>query len=103
MSRRPRRKFSEVQKTKAVLPHSQDGVPVSQVCENLGIHPNQYYEWQKQAFLIQSRALLSQAKTKRQGCDAGCIFLLPRNTRKRHEQKKFLGSLRYLRHVSVPH
>ena len=24
--------------------------PVSQVCENLGIHPNQYYEWQKQAF-----------------------------------------------------
>ena len=21
-----------------------------QVCEDLGIHPNQYYEWQKQAF-----------------------------------------------------
>ena len=28
----------------------QDGVPVSQVCVNLGIHPNQYYEWQKQFF-----------------------------------------------------
>ena len=27
-----------------------NGVPVSQVCEDLGIHPNQYYEWQKQAF-----------------------------------------------------
>ena len=40
----------DVQKTKAVLAHVQDGVPVSQVCENLGIHPNQYYEWQKQAF-----------------------------------------------------
>ena len=50
MSRRPRRRFSDVQKTKAVLTHVQDGVPVSQVCENLGIHPNQYYEWQKQAF-----------------------------------------------------
>ena len=50
MSRRPRRRFSDVQKTKAVLAHVQDGVPVSQVCENLGIHPNQYYEWQKQAF-----------------------------------------------------
>ena len=37
-------------KTKAVLSHVQDGVPVSQVCENLGIHPNQYYDWQKQAF-----------------------------------------------------
>ena len=50
MSRRPRRRFSDVQKTKAVLSHVQDGVPVSQVCEDLGIHPNQYYEWQKQAF-----------------------------------------------------
>ena len=27
-----------------------NGVPVSQVCEDLGIHPNQYYYWQKQAF-----------------------------------------------------
>ena len=43
-------RFSDVQKTKAVLSHVQDGVPVSQVCENLGIHPNQYYERQKQAF-----------------------------------------------------
>ena len=50
MSRRPRRRFSDVQKTKAVLAHVQDGVPVFQVCENLGIHPNQYCEWQKQAF-----------------------------------------------------
>jgi transposase len=37
-------------KTKAVLSHVQDGVPVSQVCEDLGIHPNQYYDWQIQAF-----------------------------------------------------
>jgi len=49
MSRRPRRRFSDVQKTKAVLSHIQDGVSESQVCEDLGIHPNQYYEWQKQA------------------------------------------------------
>jgi transposase-like protein len=32
------------------LTQVQNGVPLSQVCENLGIHPNQYYEWQKQAF-----------------------------------------------------
>jgi transposase len=50
MSRRPRRRFSDDQKTKAVLAHVQDGVPVSQVCENLGIHPHRYYEWQEQAF-----------------------------------------------------
>ena len=64
MSRRPRRRFSDVQKTKAVLPHVQDGVPVSQVCENLGIHPNQYYDCQKQAFpglpLVFSRDVIRQ-------------------------------------------
>ena len=49
---RLRRRFSDVQKTKAILAHVQDGVPVSQVCEDLGIHPNQYYEWQKQAFPV---------------------------------------------------
>ena len=42
--------FQTFKKTKAVLSHVQDGVPVSQVCEDLGIHPNQYYDWQKQAF-----------------------------------------------------
>jgi len=50
MSRRPRCRFTGVQKTKAVLAHVQDGIPVSQVCEDLRIHPNQYYDWQKQAF-----------------------------------------------------
>jgi transposase len=50
MSRPPRRKFSEVQKTNAALSHVQDAVTVPQVCEDLGKHPNQYYEWQKQAF-----------------------------------------------------
>ena len=39
-----------LKKTKTVLSHVQDGVLVSKVCENLGIHSNQYYEWQKQAF-----------------------------------------------------
>ena len=42
--------FQTVKKTKTVLSHLQDGVLVSKVCENLGIHTNQYYEYQKQAF-----------------------------------------------------
>ena len=51
MSKRPRRRFSDVQKTKAVLVQGQIRAPVSQVCDNLGIHPNRYYDWHKQAFL----------------------------------------------------
>ena len=50
MSRSPRRRFSDVKKTKVVLAHVQDGVTVSQIFEDLRIHPNKYYEWQKQAF-----------------------------------------------------
>lgn len=50
MPRHPHRRFSDVQKTKAVLAHVQDGVPVSQVCENQGIHPIQFFEWRKQDF-----------------------------------------------------
>ncbi len=43
-------RFSDVQKTKAVLVHGQIRAPVSQVCDNLGIHPNGYYDQHKQAF-----------------------------------------------------
>ena len=67
MSRRLRRRFSDVQKTKEVPSHVQDGVPVSQVCEeDLGIHPNQYYEWKKQNF--SGLAHVFSRKTVRQEC-----------------------------------
>lgn len=49
MSRRKRRTFNIEQKSAAVVKHLQDNVPVSQICEELEIHPNQYYDWQKQA------------------------------------------------------
>jgi transposase len=73
MSRRPRRRFSNAQKTKAVLAHVQDGVPVSQVCENLGIHTNQYYEWQKKVFSslphVFSRDVLRQERSHQREVD----------------------------------
>ena len=72
MSRRPCRRFSDVQKTKAVLAHVQDGVPVSQ-CENLGIHPNQYYDWQKQVFSrlphVFSRDVIRQERSHQREVD----------------------------------
>ena len=48
-SRRPRRMFTPEQKSKAVIRHLQDGIPASQICEELSIHPNQFYDWKKQA------------------------------------------------------
>lgn len=49
MSRRPRRNFTPEQKSAAVIRHLQDGVPVSRICDELDIHPNQFYDWKKQA------------------------------------------------------
>lgn len=50
MANKKRRSFTPEQKAEAVVRHVQDGVAVSDLCEGLGIHPNQYYDWQKQAF-----------------------------------------------------
>lgn len=49
MGKRIRRIFTSEQKAAAVVRHVQDGVLVSDLCAELGIHPNQYYDWQKQA------------------------------------------------------
>ena len=51
MPRKERRPFSAEQKACAVVRHLQENVPVSALCEELGLHPNQYYDWQKQALL----------------------------------------------------
>jgi len=48
-NRKKRRAFSADQKSKAVIEHLQDKKPVSKICDELGIHPNQFYDWQKQA------------------------------------------------------
>jgi transposase-like protein len=49
MARRKRRGFTPEQKAAAVVRHLQDGIAISALCEELEIHPNQYYDWQKQA------------------------------------------------------
>lgn len=47
--RKTRRIFSAERKSKAIIEHLQDKKPVSRICDDLGIHPNQFYDWQKQA------------------------------------------------------
>lgn len=45
--KRSRRKFSGEQKASAVKRHFLEKVPVSEICNELNIHPNQFYEWQR--------------------------------------------------------
>ena len=45
-----RKHFTPEQKVAIVRRHLLEGVPVSDLCDELGIHATQYYNWQKQLF-----------------------------------------------------
>ena len=45
-----RKLLTPEQKVSIVRRHLVEGVPVSDLCDEFGIHPTQYYNWQKQLF-----------------------------------------------------
>ncbi len=48
--KRNRRKFSGTEKVAILRRHLLEQVPVSEVCEQAGIQPTQFYDWQKRFF-----------------------------------------------------
>ncbi|TWU22776.1 transposase [Bythopirellula polymerisocia] len=49
-NKRERRHFSGPQKTAIVKAHLVDGKSVADLCDQHGIQPTQFYQWQKQLF-----------------------------------------------------
>ncbi len=49
-NKRERRHFSGQQKTAIVKSHLVDGQSVADLCDQYGIQPTQFYQWQKQLF-----------------------------------------------------
>ena len=47
---RKRRKFSGSEKVAMLRRHLVEGVAVSRVCEDAGIQPTQFYDWQRRFF-----------------------------------------------------
>jgi transposase len=45
-----RRRFSAAEKVKIIREHLLDKRPLSEVCQQYGIAPTQFYQWQKQFF-----------------------------------------------------
>ena len=45
-----RRKFSADEKVKIIRKHLIEKVPISEICDQYGIKPTQFYQWQKQFF-----------------------------------------------------
>ncbi len=50
MNKQPRRHFSGADKVAILKRHLLDKVPVSDLCEELGLQVNQFYHWQQQFF-----------------------------------------------------
>jgi len=48
-SKRSRRQFTTEQKVVILKRHMVDKVPVSELCNELGLQPSVFYQWQKQA------------------------------------------------------
>lgn len=47
---RQRRRFEAAEKVKIIREHLVDKRPLSEVCDQYGIAPTQFYQWQKQFF-----------------------------------------------------
>ena len=48
--KKQRRKFTGTEKVAILRRHYLEKVPVSELCEQAGLQPTQFYQWQKQFF-----------------------------------------------------
>lgn len=48
--RKPRKNYSPEEKLSILKRHLVEGVPVSDLCDELQLNPNVFYAWQKQLF-----------------------------------------------------
>lgn len=63
--KRQRRNFTGEEKVALLRRHLVDHVPVSAVCEEAGVQPTQFYQWQKQFFENGATAFERNGKPKR--------------------------------------
>ena len=67
---RSRRRFEDEEKAAVVRRHLIDKVPVSDLCDELGLQPTQIYQWQKQLFDNAAAAFQKLARNSRKQADA---------------------------------
>ena len=61
---KPRRHFADHEKVAILKRHLVDKVPVSDLCDELAIYPNQFYDWLKKFFENGHLAFANGRKTK---------------------------------------
>ena len=56
MSEKKRRKFSPEEKVIILKKHLLENIPISDICDQYGLHPTVFYRWEKQFFENGQRA-----------------------------------------------
>ena len=64
--RKERKHFTPEKKVAILRRHLVDKVPVSELCEELGLRPTMFYRWQKELFENGAAAFQSQERPQRQ-------------------------------------
>lgn len=64
--RKERKHFTPEEKVAILRRHLVDKVPVSELCEELGLRPTMFYHWQKELFENGAAAFQSQGRPHRQ-------------------------------------
>ena len=64
--RKERKHFTPEEKVAILKQHLVDKVPVSELCEELGLRPTVFYRWQKELFENGAAAFQSQERPQRQ-------------------------------------
>jgi len=64
---RSRRTFTAQEKAAAVKRYLVDKIPVSDLCDQLGLQPTQIYAWQKQLFENAEAAFVTPGRKSKQG------------------------------------
>ena len=84
-----RKHLTPEQKLAMIRRHLLEGVPVSDLCDEFGIHPTQYYNWQKQLFdngtLAFERQTNQANKRRQQDAAAKKIAQLEAKLQKKNE------------------
>ena len=62
--RKPRKNYSAEEKLSILKRHLVEGVPVSDLCDELQLNPNVFYGWQKQLFENGAAALQRSGKPR---------------------------------------
>jgi transposase-like protein len=86
MSQDKRRHHSPEDKVKILRLHLLEGKPISEVCEEHGIHPTLFYQWQRQFFENGARAFdNAHARARAESALEGKVEALEKRLQRKDE------------------